>query len=102
MSDHEMAPNDAPSQEMSELSDEELDEVAGGLSIRFTLAQFQQSKVAFAQETPLGGCGPSRSAFQSENTASSFLELTILDATTEDIQALGGLFGGNAAIEGSE
>jgi|GEM_PF-3361946 len=98
MSGDEITPND----EAFELSDEELDEVAGGFSLRLTAARFQQSKLTFAQETLFGsGCGSTQSVFQVENTESSLLQLTITDATTEDLQVLGELFGDASAIEGS-
>jgi hypothetical protein len=92
----EINPNEAP----IELSDEELDEVAGGFSLRFTAARFQQSVFTFAQETSQAS-GSTQSGFQAETTESSFLQLTIVDATTDDLKVLSELFGGASAIEGS-
>ncbi len=100
MSGDEIIPDDADA--AIELSDEELDDVAGGFNLQFTAARFYKSTIRFSQETSLGsGCGSTLSAFQAETTESSLLQLTITDATTEDLEALSELFGDASAIEGS-
>ncbi|MBE9037983.1 CTB family bacteriocin [aff. Roholtiella sp. LEGE 12411] len=98
MSGDEITPNN----EAIELSDEDLDEVAGGFSLRLTAARFQQSKLTSVESIGSGSSNCSaQSAFQAETTESSLFQLTIVDATTEDIQALGELFGDMSAIDGS-
>lgn len=105
----EMAPNDEASASQFpegtiELSDEELDDVAGGLNVQFTAARFRRSRIGFAQETA-GGCGSSKSVFQAETTESALIQFTITDATTEDLKVLTELLGGASAIgeiEGAE
>ncbi|MBD2213371.1 hypothetical protein H6G64_12795 [Calothrix sp. FACHB-156] len=84
-----------------ELTDEELDEVAGGFNLRLTAARFHKSTIGFAQETPLGRRSSAKSAFQAETTESALLQITITDATTEDLKALGELFGDASALDGS-
>jgi hypothetical protein len=109
MSRDEMTPNDEAfasqfPEGATELSDEELDDVAGGLNLRLTAARFHRSRFGFAQETG-GRCGSSKSAFQAETTESALIQLTITDATTEDLKVLGELLGGASAIgeiEGSD
>ena len=92
----EITPNDPP----IELSDEELDEVSGGFSLRFTAARFYQSESTFTHGTSHGSRSK-RSGYHAETTESSFLQLTIVDATTEDLKVLGELFGDASAIHGS-
>jgi hypothetical protein len=100
MSGDEITPDDADA--AIELSDEELDDVAGGFNLRFTAARFHKSTIGFAQETSLGsGSGSTQSVFQAETTESALIQLTITDATTEDLKVLGELFGDSSAIEGS-
>ncbi|NJR49610.1 MAG: hypothetical protein HC780_08565 [Leptolyngbyaceae cyanobacterium CSU_1_3] len=107
MSGDEMTPDNAIvsqfSEGVSELSDEELDDVAGGFDLQFSVARFKKSTLGFAQETsPSSGCGGSaKSVFQSENIESALIQLVITDATTEDLKILGELFGDATAIEGS-
>lgn len=98
MSGDENTPNDAA----IELTDEELDDVAGGFSLRLTAARFSKSTIGFAQGTSIGsGCGSTQSAFQAETTESALLQLTIIDATTEDLKVLSELFGDASALDGS-
>ncbi|MDZ7962003.1 MAG: CTB family bacteriocin [Aulosira sp. DedQUE10] len=97
MSGDENTPNDAA----IELTDEELDEVAGGFNMRLTFASFRKSTIGFAQETPLGTSGSAQSAFQAETTESALLQFTITDATTKDLEVLGELFGDASALDGS-
>ncbi|MEH1886371.1 MULTISPECIES: CTB family bacteriocin [unclassified Nostoc] len=98
MSDDEITPKD----EAIELSDEELDDVAGGFNLQFTAARFHKSTRGFTQETSRRrGCHSTRSSFHTETTDSSLFQLTITDATTEDLKVLGELFGDISAIEGS-
>ncbi|QKQ75738.1 hypothetical protein [Nostoc sp. TCL240-02] len=98
MSGDEITPND----EAIELSDEELDDVAGGFNLQFTSIRSHRSTRGFSQQTSRGrGFHSKRSAFHTETTDSSVFHLSITDATTEDIKALGELFGDISAIEGS-
>jgi hypothetical protein len=98
MSGDEITPND----EAIELSDEELDDVAGGFNLHFTSARFHKSTRGFTQQTSRGrGFHSTRSAFHAETTDSSVFHLSITDATTEDLKVLGELFGDISAIEGS-
>jgi hypothetical protein len=91
----EITPNDPP----IELSDEELDEVSGGFSLRFTAARFHQSQSTSIRKTSRGSRSR-QSGFHAETTESSFIQLTIVDATTEDLKILSELFGDSSAIHG--
>ncbi len=98
MSDDEMTPTDAA----SELSDEELDKVAGGFSLRMNFAVFQYNKVLATQETNSGsGLSSSKSVFAAESTEGAALQISITDATAADLKALSGLLGNVTEIEGS-
>lgn len=99
MSSDEMTSDDSA---ISELSDQELDEVAGGLSFSISGAKFSQTNLSFRQASS-GGCGGStETAFESQNIQSAAFQITVIDATTEDLAALGELFGdASNAIEGS-
>jgi hypothetical protein len=107
MSGDEITPNDETfasqfPNEATELSDEELDDIAGGLNLQFTFASSRKFKQAFVQDISAGsGCGSAKTAFQTEATESALMQLIITDATTEDLQVLGELFGDTTAIEGS-
>lgn len=97
MSGDEMTADDAA----IELSDEELDDVAGGFDMQLSIAHFNKSIIGFVQDTPLASeCGSAQSAFQAETTESALIQLTITDATTEELKILGELFGGASALEG--
>lgn len=97
MSGDEMTPDDTA----IELSDEELDDVAGGFDLQLSIARFNKSTIGFVQGTPpVSGCGSAPSAFQAETTESALIQLTITDATTEDLKILGELFGDASALEG--
>ncbi|MEH2443024.1 CTB family bacteriocin [Nostoc sp.] len=98
MSDDEITPND----EAIELSDEELDDVAGGFNLQFTAARFHKSTRGFSQQTSRRrGHHSTRSTFHTETIDSSLFQLTITDATTEDLKVLGELFGDISALDGS-
>ncbi|ACC80469.1 hypothetical protein [Nostoc punctiforme] len=98
MSGDEITPND----EAIELSDEELDDLAGGFNLQFTSIRSHRSTRGFSQQTSRGrGFHSKRSAFHAETTDSSVFHLSITDATTEDLKVLGELFGDISAIEGS-
>ncbi len=99
MSDHEIKPTDPT---FAELSDQELDDVSGGLNLRLNAAFFRQSNVSLSQETGGAGCGSSKSAFSAETIESAGLQIVITDASAEDLEFLGGLLGNAAAIEGSD
>ncbi|BAY99513.1 hypothetical protein NIES37_34960 [Tolypothrix tenuis PCC 7101] len=97
MSGDENIPNDAA----IELTDEELDEVAGGFNLRLTAARFHKSTIGSAQEISLGRRSSAKSLFQAENIESALLQVTITDASTEDLKVLGELFGDASALDGS-
>jgi hypothetical protein len=97
MSGDEITPTDAA----IELSDEELDEVAGGLSLRLNAVFFRQTNVAAAQQTQAGsGYSSTKSVFEMQNIESAGLQLTVLDASAEDLEFLSGILGGAKAIDG--
>ena len=105
MSDNEIKPIAGASQfphGVDELSDQELDDISGGLNLRLNAAFFKQSNLSFSQETGGGGCGSSKSAFAAETVESAGLQIIITDASAEDLEFLGGLLGDAAAIEGSD
>ena len=93
MSDDQIKPIDA-----IELSDEALEDVAGGFNIRLNAAFFRQTNISTSQET---GGGSSKSTFAAENIESAGLQILITDASVADLGALSGLLGDAAAIEGS-
>ena len=98
MSGDEITPPDGA----TELSDQELDDVAGGLSLSLNAVFFRQTNIVAAQETSVGlGGSSSKSAFAAESIESAGLQVTILDATAEDLEFLGGILGDASAIEGS-
>ncbi|MGV0027730.1 CTB family bacteriocin [Phormidesmis priestleyi] len=98
MSSDEMTPDS----EFNELSDQELDEVAGGLSFSISAARFSQTNLSFGQVSKPGlGCGSTETAFESQSIESAAFQITVIDATTEDLKILGELFGDASAIEGS-
>ncbi|BAY30904.1 hypothetical protein NIES2107_27520 [Nostoc carneum NIES-2107] len=97
MSGDENIPNDAA----IELTDEELDEVAGGLDMKLTFASFRKSTTGYVHDTSRRSRGSTHSAFQSETTESALLQLTIIDATTKDLEIIGELFGNASALDGS-
>jgi bacteriocin-like protein len=100
MSSEEMTPSDDSA--FSELSDEELDEVAGGLNLFISAARFSQTNFSFSQVSqPGSGCGSTKTTFETQNIESAAFQIFVTDATTEDLQILGELFGGASAIEGS-
>lgn len=85
-----------------ELSDRELDAVAGGFNLVLNAAFFRQTNMSVAHETPAGsGFSSSKSAFAMENIQSAGLQVAITDASTEDLKSLVGLLGGATASEGS-
>jgi len=97
MSGDEITPTDAA----IELSDEELDDVAGGLSLSLNAAFFRQSNVVAAQEIQTGlGSSSIKSAFGMQNIESAAFQVTILDASTEDLEFLSGILGGTKGIKG--
>jgi hypothetical protein len=84
-----------------ELSDRELDEVAGGFSLLLSAAFFRQTNVSADRETHLGsGYSSSKSTFSMENTQSAGIQIAITDASASDLTALSGILGGATAIEG--
>lgn len=93
----EITPND----DVTELSDEELDEVAGGFSLSFKAARFASTVISNDQTVSGSHKRLANSAFKAENIESSFLQVTIVDATTDDLKVLNELFGGSSALDGS-
>lgn len=99
MSSDEMTPTD--DEAFSELSDQELDEVAGGLNLSISAARFSQTNFSFSQVSQPVSCGSTQTTFETQNIESAAFQIVITDATTEDLQILGELFGDASAIEGS-
>ncbi|MBD2165408.1 hypothetical protein H6G04_13470 [Calothrix membranacea FACHB-236] len=98
MSSDEMTPADS---EFSELSDEELDEVAGGLSASISAAHYRQTNLLFGQISKFGRQGSNQTNFEMQNIESAAFQIVITDATTEDLKVLGELFGDASALDGS-
>jgi hypothetical protein len=92
MSEDKMKPID----EAIELSNEELEDLSGGLNLKFSSVFFRETDVKAS------GGGSSPSSFSSETIESAGLQVLLTDATTEDLKILGKLLGGSAAIEGSD
>jgi len=100
MSSDEITPSDDSA--FSELSDEELDEVAGGFNLAISFASFSQTNFSFSQVSQHGsGCGSSKTTFDTQNIESSAFQILVTDATSEDLKVIGELFGDISAIEGS-
>jgi bacteriocin-like protein len=100
MSSDEMTPSDDSA--FSELSDEELDEVAGGLNLAISFASFSQTNFSFSQISQSGSeCGSTKTTFDTQNIESSAFQILVTDATSEDLKVIGELFGDISAIEGS-
>lgn len=85
MSRDEMTPIDGT---LHELSDQELDEVAGGLNLRISTARFRQKNSSSGSYRRKFG-----SSSESESIESAALQITITDATTEDLKILSALLG---------
>jgi hypothetical protein len=98
MSNPEITPNDAA----IELSDEELNDVAGGFNLQFSGAFSSKQTFTFAQGTSLPGAGTAQTFIQSDSLQAAVIQFAITDATAEDLEALGGLLGGVSALEGGE
>jgi hypothetical protein len=97
MSSDDITPTDP---EFSELSDQELDEIAGGLSFSISHARFRQSNFSLRQRGR--GFGSIDAGLEAQNIESEAFQITVLDATTEDLKILGSLFGNTSAIEGGD
>jgi hypothetical protein len=95
MSDDEIKPPD----HAIELSEEELDEVAGGFDLLLNVAFFRQSTVQGQIDS---GCGSSPSSLSSETIESAGLQIVIKDATAGDLDFLSDLLGESAAINGTD
>ncbi|BAU12373.1 hypothetical protein LEP3755_29020 [Leptolyngbya sp. NIES-3755] len=95
--------DETPIEGAIELSDEDLDEVSGGFNLRITAARFHQSNISISRSSNAGArCGGSQSTFEAQEIESAALQITITDATTDDLEILSGLFGNASAIEGSD
>jgi hypothetical protein len=88
----ELTPNDGT---LNELSDEELDEVAGGFSLlRISATRFGRSRSSSSRGNRGG-----RGGFQAESIESAALQITIVDGTADDLKALGSLLRGADAVD---
>lgn len=85
-----------PIEEAIELSNEELDEMSGGLDLKFSAVFFEETAVQ-----AISG-GPNPSSFSAGTIKSAGLQVLLTDATTDDLKVLGKFLGGSAAIEGSD
>lgn len=94
MPDDEMTPIEGT---CSELSDEDLDGVSGGLNLFISATSFSQSNFSSGQG---GRCGRARSPFQSSIIKSTAFQIAITDATTEDLKIIAKLLGGSNALSG--
>lgn len=92
MPDDEMQPID----EAIELSNEELDDLSGGLKLSFSAVLFEENTV----QVNSGGLNPS--SFSAGTIKSAGLQVLLTDATTDDLKVLGKFLDGSAAIEGSD
>jgi hypothetical protein len=95
MSDDEIKPPD----DAIELSEEELENVAGGFDLLLNVAFFRQSTV---QGQIDAGGGSSPSSLLSETIESAGLQILIKDATAGDLDFLSDLLGDSAAINGTD
>jgi bacteriocin-like protein len=96
MSNDEMTPSDDSA--FNELSDEELDEVAGGFNLAISIAKFSQTNFSFSQ---ISQAGSNQTTLDTQNIESAAFQILVTDATSEDLKILGELFGGNPGIQGS-
>jgi hypothetical protein len=95
MSDDEIKPPD----DAIELSEEELENVAGGFDLLLNVAFFRQSTV---QGQIDAGGGSSPSSLSSETIESAGLQILIKDATAGDLDFLSDLLGDSAVINGTD
>jgi hypothetical protein len=99
MSDDEVISNDAP----IELSDEELEDVSGGLNLLLNAAFFRRTRVSSSKGSKgVRGGGSAPSVASAETVESAGLQVLITEATTADLEALGGLLHDAAAIDGKD
>lgn len=94
MPDDEMTPIEGT---CSELSDEDLDEISGGLNLFISATSLTQSNFSSGRG---GRCGRARSTFQSSIIKSTAFQIAITDATTEDLKIITKLLGGADALDG--
>jgi hypothetical protein len=88
----ELTPNDGT---LSELSDEELDEVAGGFSfLSIKAAKFNKRTFSLGRRSRRG-----RDDSEAEDIESAALQITIVDGTAEELKIIGQLLGGADAID---
>ena len=101
MSGDEMTPKD---EVMQELSDEELEDVSGGLSFQFTAARVRKSSFSSSGEASLRSLRnrAPQPSIQEDSIESALIQLTVVDATTEDLKLFIDLLGDASAIEGSD
>ncbi|MGG6270547.1 hypothetical protein ACQ4M3_38175 [Leptolyngbya sp. AN03gr2] len=88
-----------PTDDAIELSDEELEQIDGGVSFRLFGTRFSRNRVSISQNRH-SRASIGSPAFESESIESTAFQLTVIDATTEDLKVLGELLGGTDAIEG--
>ena len=106
MPSHELTPSDAENaQEHSysiELSEEELDQVSGGMSLYLNAVSFQESDTMMSHRASRRSKHHSgQTSFHAQHTKSSGFQLVILDASTEDLKYLGEFFGSLKGITDS-
>jgi hypothetical protein len=108
MPNNEITPNDEVMasqflEGVNELSDEELDAIAGGISFTLDIAQFSTSSFESNQDSLRAVRNPGiRPVSKAQTTKSSLFRLKVIDATADELRALGGLFGSISRIEGDD
>ncbi|MFM7447300.1 MAG: hypothetical protein ACKO24_01720 [Leptolyngbyaceae cyanobacterium] len=76
-----------------ELSEEELDQVAGGLNLYFSAGSFRENAAIRPYQSSHRSRFSSRQpGFQTRDTRSNGFQLIISDASTEDLKLLSGIF----------
>ncbi|GAP94200.1 hypothetical protein [Leptolyngbya sp. NIES-2104] len=98
MSGDEITPNN----DAIELSDEELDQIDAGLSFQLVGGTFHRSRISVNRPKSISRAyHPAESSVEAETIESTGFQLTVIDATAEDLKVLSELFGNIDAIDGS-
>jgi hypothetical protein len=79
----------------SELSDQELEDVSGGLNLQIIATRFSQRSFSSGYGGRPGGCHSG----SEQSIESAALQITLTDATTEDLKIISKLLSGADAIE---
>ncbi len=102
MPSHEMMPpdgeNDREQSYSIELSEEDLDQVSGGLNLFFTGASYEENNVFSSSRSRRRS---RQNSFRTQNIKTSGFQLFVTDASPGDLESLSNLFSSLKRITGS-